>query len=67
MSIDPAPVAELLTIPEVAELLKVSVSMVRRLQQRRQLPFIKVGRSVRFVSSDIDAYLESRRVRSIGQ
>jgi excisionase family DNA binding protein len=56
---------ELLTIAEVAELLKVSVPSVRRLQQGRHLPFVKVGGSVRFSKPDILAYLEKRRVESI--
>ena len=67
MSIDAAPAPELLTIPELAELLKVSVSTVRLIQQQRQIPFIKVGGSVRFIRSDVLSYLEKRRVRSIDQ
>jgi excisionase family DNA binding protein len=66
MSADSAPEIELLTTAEVAELLKVSVSGVRRLQQARQLPFINVGGSVRFSRRDILSYLERRRVESIG-
>jgi excisionase family DNA binding protein len=65
MSANSCPSIELLTIAEVAELLKVSVSGVRRLQQARRLPFIKVGGSVRFSKSDIVSYLEKRRVESI--
>jgi len=57
---------ELLTIPETAEFLKISETGVRRLQQGRAIPFIKVGGSVRFAKSDIMSYLEKRRVESIG-
>jgi excisionase family DNA binding protein len=67
MSIEPDLALELLTIPEVAKLLKISASGVRRLQQARQLPFIKVGGSVRFSKRDIASYLEARRVGSIDQ
>ena len=67
MSIEPDPTLELLTIPEVAKLLKISASGVRRLQQARQLTFIKVGGSVRFSRRDIVSYLEARRVGSIDQ
>ena len=67
MSIDPDPLLGLLTISDVAKLLKVSVSTVRRLQQNRKIPFIKVGGSVRFVGSDVAAYLERQRVSSIGE
>ena len=55
---------ELLTIPEVAEVLKISATGVRRLQQARQFPFIKVGGSVRFFKRDIIVYLEKQRVES---
>ena len=67
MSIDAAPASELLTIPEVAAFLKISIPGVRRLQQRRQIPFIKVGGSVRFTKADIAAYLDKRRVGAIDQ
>jgi len=53
---------ELLTIKEVAEFMKVSLSSIRRLQQQRQLPFIKVGGSVRFTKSDIVEYIQKRRI-----
>jgi len=73
-NIDPEPVllfdnrsVELLTISEVAKWLKVSVSGIRRLQQGRQLPFIKIGGSIRFAKSDLVAYLEKMRVRPIDQ
>ena len=56
----------LLTIAEVAKLLKISVSGTRRLQQERHIPFVKVGGSVRFVVSDVLSYLEKQRVESIG-
>jgi excisionase family DNA binding protein len=67
MLIDAVPSPGLLTIPEVANLLKLSTSTVRRLQQRRKIPFVKVGRSIRFVASDLTAYLETRRIGSIGE
>ena len=62
---DEAPI-ELLTIKEVAELLKISQMSVRRLQQGRHLPYIKVGGSIRFAKSDIVDYLKKVRVESIG-
>lgn len=34
---------------------------------RYELPFIKVGRSVRYKRVDLDAFMESRRVTHIGQ
>jgi excisionase family DNA binding protein len=65
MSIDYDPLAELLTIAEVAELLKISISSVRRLQQQRLLPFFKVGGSVRLNKHDVTAYLAKQRVEPI--
>ncbi len=56
---------ELLTIPEVAGILKISVSGVRHLYQARHLPFHKVGGSIRFSKSDIESYLGKRRVEAI--
>jgi excisionase family DNA binding protein len=67
MSIDADPSLGLLTIIEVADLLKVSVSTVRRLQQQRKIPFVKIGGSVRFARSDLAFYLERRHVRAIDQ
>ncbi len=67
MSIDAVPPMGLLTIVEVAELLKVSVWTIRRLQQQRKIPFVKVGRSIRFSESDLAAYLARRRVGVIGE
>ena len=57
---------ELLTIAELAKMLKISVMSVRRLQGAR-IPFLKVGGSVRFLKRDILAYLENQRVVPIGQ
>ena len=65
MSIDADPLLGLLTLTEVAELLRISVPTVRRLQQQRKMPFIKVGGRIRFTRSDVASYLEKRRVRSI--
>ena len=67
MSADFDPTIELLTIAEVADLLKISVPSVRRLQQRRLIPFFKVGGSVRFTRSDIVSFLNKRRVDAVGQ
>ncbi len=57
---------ELLKIAEVAEMLKVSVMTIRRLQGA-QLPFLKVRGQVRFLKHDILQYLEQQRVAPIGQ
>ena len=61
------PNLELMTVAETATLLKISLTGVRRLQQARQLPFIKVGGSVRFEKRDLATYLRSRRVVPLDQ
>jgi len=61
------PAIYLLTVTQAAELLKISVTSMRRLQQGRHIPFIKVGGSVRFAMCDIESYLGKRRVESIDQ
>jgi excisionase family DNA binding protein len=66
MPIDPKPVIDLLTIPEAAELLKISVSGMRRLQQRRRIPFIKIGGSIRFARQDLLSFVQSNRMHAIG-
>ena len=56
---------ELLTITDVAKLLKISQTSVRRLQQGRHLPFTKVGGSIRFAKDDILDYLKKGRVEAL--
>ncbi|MEY9470866.1 excisionase family DNA binding protein [Bradyrhizobium yuanmingense] len=57
--------AELLTAAEVAKLLRISTSSVRRLQQRRRIPFLKVGGSIRFAKRDVISYLARQRTETI--
>ena len=64
---DSSPAIELLTVPEVAKLLNISDSTVRRLQDSRHIPFFKVGGCVRFAKADVMSYLQKRRVEPIGQ
>jgi excisionase family DNA binding protein len=66
MPIDSKPAIDLLTIAEAAELLKISVSGMRRLQHRRQIPFIKLGGSIRFTRQDLTSFLQRNRVEAVG-
>lgn len=59
-----APAAPLLDYAATAEQLAVSARMVRRLTETRQLPFVKIGRHVRFHQADLDAYIAARRVEA---
>jgi excisionase family DNA binding protein len=55
--------AELLTVPEVSRLLRVSPQIVRRLARRGELPAIRVGAQLRFDRGVLTAPLQrtSRR------
>lgn len=66
MPIDSDPTRELLTVGEVAELLAISEPGVRRLIDRRIIPYFKVMRSIRFDKKDILSYLSNNRVEPIG-
>jgi excisionase family DNA binding protein len=56
---------ELLTIKEAAEFMTVSVSMVRHLQYRRHIPFVKVGGAIRFNKPDIVEYLRKATINAM--
>jgi excisionase family DNA binding protein len=51
----------LLHIGDAARLLAVSVSTLYGWVWQRRIPFIKMGRSVRFDSSDLKAFVEANR------
>ncbi len=57
----------LLEIGEVAELLATTPRHVRRLVAERRLPYIKVGRFVRFLPSDLARWLEQQRIEPNSQ
>ena len=57
-------VESLLTVKEVAEILRVPVSWVYERTRRRggeRLPHVKVGKYLRFRQSDLAAYVETLR------
>ena len=53
-----------LSIPEAAEFLNVTDRWVRRAVRERRLPYVKVGRHVRFMVEDLRAYLAQSRVQA---
>ena len=61
---DTGALPSLFTLDEVAAFLRVSKTSVYRLVERRELPFCRVGRTLRFSQEDLDAYLRARRVGS---
>jgi len=51
----------MLSIAEVARLLKLSAKSVRRLVARGSLPCYRIGRLVRFAPGDVFRWLEARK------
>jgi excisionase family DNA binding protein len=52
---------EILTLPEVAQLLKVAEKTVYTLAQKNQLPAFKVGGQWRFQRTDINRWIEQQK------
>ena len=58
---------KLLTPPELAEMLHISVGHVYRLVARRRVPFVKLGGAVRFRRDSIERWIAGQEVVSVGQ
>jgi excisionase family DNA binding protein len=57
--------SELMTVKEVASLLKVTPNSVYRMVERRLVRFFKIRSGIRFAKSDIEAYLRECCVEAI--
>jgi excisionase family DNA binding protein len=55
----------ILTVPEVAEYLKISKAKIYYLIQRKEIPHILIGRNVRIRESDLMEWLKSRVVKPV--
>jgi excisionase family DNA binding protein len=55
-----APPVALLTVREVADLLRISPSSVWRLHRTEGLPGVRPGRDLRFRLEDVEAWIASR-------
>ena len=58
-------VSKLLDIETLAERLSVTQRLVRRLVAERRIPYLKVGRFVRFDSTDIAEWINAARVPAL--
>jgi excisionase family DNA binding protein len=56
------PISRLLTVAEVANVIRVSRMTVYRLIRRGQLKAIRVGRNYRVAEDDLTRYLEAQAV-----
>ncbi len=60
-------IEHLLTPEEAAEILRVNLSWLYQHTRRRsqdRIPFVKVGRYLRFREQDLADYIESRKLKS---
>ncbi len=62
MTMEPQPA--LLDIEQAARRLGVDVRFMRRLVFEKRLPYIKVGKFVRFEPDDIEAWIADRRIEA---
>jgi excisionase family DNA binding protein len=56
---------KLLTYRDVAELLQCSIRFIAKLVSLGHIPFIKIGRAVRFRPDQINLWLERRNNASV--
>lgn len=52
----------LLDVAELAERLRVTERFVRRLVDERRIPFLKVGKFIRFDPEEISKWIDDKRV-----
>lgn len=54
--------ASLLSIEQLADWLGVTDRFIRRLVAERRIPFLKIGKFIRFDPAEIEPWLDSQRV-----
>lgn len=54
----------LLDKPETAAYLSIKLSHLDYLVTKRRIPFVRVGRYIRFKRTDLDAWLEENRTEA---
>ena len=54
---------DLMTKAEMLEYLRISKGTLDKLMREKGIPFLKLGKRVLFKKSDIDKWLESKRVK----
>ena len=57
---------DILTLQELAELLRVSRTTAYRLVESRAISFHKIGRHLRFRRPDVEAFIQQHRFESRG-
>lgn len=64
MGNEPNTVPRLVTVNDAARYLAVSVSTLYGWVYQRRIPFVKVGRALRFEVADLDNFVERNRIQS---
>jgi excisionase family DNA binding protein len=54
----------LLDKPQACERLNIGIWHLERLIRYREIPFVKVGRLIRFKPSELDAWIDDNRTES---
>jgi excisionase family DNA binding protein len=54
---------ELLTIAELSNLLNVKPSWLRSMVFKKQIPFLKIGKHIRFSKAEIQKWIEERKIQ----
>jgi len=57
---------QLLRIPDLAEQLGVTERFIRRLVFERRIPYLKIGKFIRFDPTVVDEWISERRVPADG-
>jgi excisionase family DNA binding protein len=57
---------KLLTAKQVADLLEVQVSTVYDWVYRKRIPYVKLGRLIRFKKTELFRWVDSRQIRPHG-
>ena len=65
MTTDSNTLPNMLTRDELARYFRISKTGVYRLVEKRQIPFYRVGGSLRFAKNDVMAYLNGKRIESV--
>jgi excisionase family DNA binding protein len=55
-------ITDLITVQDAAKFLSISVSTLYGWVFQRRIPFVKVGRALRFVRADLEDFVASHRI-----
>ena len=65
MKTDSNTLPNMLTPDDLAVFLRISKTGVYRMVEKRQIPFYRVGKSLRFAKNDVLSYLSGNRIEPV--